>query len=255
MNEDEAFIRAIVDNPGDDTHRLVYADWLDDRSDPRGAFLRAECRTVETGDIAALRELAIGLDPVWVARVSLPPVGICCEHFELAQRGPIVTDAEIKEVEEKLGVTLPADYRAFLLNYNGAAIGAGHYYETPDGDLLRTPQGEPVDSFQGHWRLNSLQEISHHLAQTDEFFRTHPTDPEAVAWLRRFVFVGNDPDVIWSIILGISAPNRGEVWMYDASGGIEGGYYSYLAGRKRHTQSFAEFLSYLPDYPPRRADQ
>ena len=42
MNEDEAFIRAIVDNPGDDTPRLVYADWLDDRDDPRGPYLRAE---------------------------------------------------------------------------------------------------------------------------------------------------------------------------------------------------------------------
>jgi uncharacterized protein (TIGR02996 family) len=26
MNEDEAFIRAIMDTPGDDTARLVYAD-------------------------------------------------------------------------------------------------------------------------------------------------------------------------------------------------------------------------------------
>jgi uncharacterized protein (TIGR02996 family) len=33
MTEDESFIRAIVDTPGDDTARLVYADWLDDRDD------------------------------------------------------------------------------------------------------------------------------------------------------------------------------------------------------------------------------
>jgi uncharacterized protein (TIGR02996 family) len=39
MTEDEAFIRAVVDRPGDDTARLVYADWLDERSDPRGAYL------------------------------------------------------------------------------------------------------------------------------------------------------------------------------------------------------------------------
>ncbi len=44
MNEDEAFIRVIVDSPGDDTPRLVYADWLDDRGDPRGPYLRAEAQ-------------------------------------------------------------------------------------------------------------------------------------------------------------------------------------------------------------------
>ena len=40
--DDEAFVRAIVAAPGDDLPRLVYADWLDDRGDPRGAYLRAE---------------------------------------------------------------------------------------------------------------------------------------------------------------------------------------------------------------------
>ena len=42
MTEDEAFIRAIVQSPGDETARLVYADWLDDRDDPRGTYLRTE---------------------------------------------------------------------------------------------------------------------------------------------------------------------------------------------------------------------
>jgi uncharacterized protein (TIGR02996 family) len=40
--DDDAFIRTIVDHPGHDLPRLVYADWLDDRNDPRGPFLRAE---------------------------------------------------------------------------------------------------------------------------------------------------------------------------------------------------------------------
>ena len=46
MSDDEAFIRAIVDSPGDDTPRLVYADWLDEHSDPRGDYLRAEAEAV-----------------------------------------------------------------------------------------------------------------------------------------------------------------------------------------------------------------
>lgn len=40
MSDEVAFLNAIRANPDDDTTRLVYADWLDDRDDPRGAFVR-----------------------------------------------------------------------------------------------------------------------------------------------------------------------------------------------------------------------
>ena len=40
--EDEAFLAAIAEDPADEARRLVYADWLDDRSDPRAEFLRVE---------------------------------------------------------------------------------------------------------------------------------------------------------------------------------------------------------------------
>lgn len=42
MGEESAFLRAIADAPADDAPRLVYADWLDDRGDPRGPFVRAQ---------------------------------------------------------------------------------------------------------------------------------------------------------------------------------------------------------------------
>src|SRR5262249_27667768 len=32
--------QAIIENPDDDSLRLIYADWLDDRGDPRGEFIR-----------------------------------------------------------------------------------------------------------------------------------------------------------------------------------------------------------------------
>src|SRR5262249_44727116 len=39
-----AFIRAIRESPGDDTVRLVYADWLEEHGDPeRAEFIRAQC--------------------------------------------------------------------------------------------------------------------------------------------------------------------------------------------------------------------
>lgn len=43
MTHEEAFFQAILENPDDDTPRLVYADWLTDRGDPRGEFVHAQC--------------------------------------------------------------------------------------------------------------------------------------------------------------------------------------------------------------------
>ena len=46
--EQQALLHALTANRGDDTARLVYADWLDDQGDPtsraKAAFLRLECR-------------------------------------------------------------------------------------------------------------------------------------------------------------------------------------------------------------------
>jgi uncharacterized protein (TIGR02996 family) len=44
MTHDEAFLQAIIDDPDDDTPRLIYADWLDERGDPRGEFIRVQCQ-------------------------------------------------------------------------------------------------------------------------------------------------------------------------------------------------------------------
>ncbi|QEG30043.1 hypothetical protein GobsT_48430 [Gemmata obscuriglobus] len=59
MAEDEPFIRALLAAPDDRTARLVYADWLDDRSDPRAEYLRLSAR---------LTELPLGSDERQTAR-------------------------------------------------------------------------------------------------------------------------------------------------------------------------------------------
>jgi uncharacterized protein (TIGR02996 family) len=78
MNEDAAFIRAIRERPDDETTRLVYADWLDDRSDPRAEYLRAEAAWVALQPpdepyrplYRRVSQLAAALDPEWFAAVS-----------------------------------------------------------------------------------------------------------------------------------------------------------------------------------------
>ena len=147
MTEDEALLRAIVVNPGEDTPRGAYADWLDEHDDPRGLYLRAEFEWARTGKKEkALRKLGAGLDPVWVYRVSRPPVGVCFRQSILVSdtQGPKLSLQEIQHAGERYG-GFPPEYVAFLLNYNG-------------GELL-----EPVDidewSFEGFCTINGAMSI------------------------------------------------------------------------------------------------
>jgi uncharacterized protein (TIGR02996 family) len=82
MVDNAAFLQAILAAPADDVPRLVYADWLEDRRDPRAEFLRLDCQLTELPptDPAASRlrarldELALALEPDWVALVRRQPV-------------------------------------------------------------------------------------------------------------------------------------------------------------------------------------
>jgi uncharacterized protein (TIGR02996 family) len=40
MSDEQALLRAILMRPDDDAPKLIYADWLEERGDPRGEFLR-----------------------------------------------------------------------------------------------------------------------------------------------------------------------------------------------------------------------
>jgi uncharacterized protein (TIGR02996 family) len=79
MGEETAFIRAILSNPGDVASRLVYADWLEERGDSRGEFLRllsslAEPSIPEDRKQTLRNRLAavqVNLDPRWVTLMQL----------------------------------------------------------------------------------------------------------------------------------------------------------------------------------------
>ena len=47
MNDEAAFLAAILADPDDDAPRLVFADWLDERGDCRGEWLRLTVRRDE----------------------------------------------------------------------------------------------------------------------------------------------------------------------------------------------------------------
>jgi uncharacterized protein (TIGR02996 family) len=120
--DDRAFLAAVAAAPTDDTPRLVYADWLDERDDPRGPYLRAEAeyagKPTKPGE-ERVRKLLAGVDPVWANMVSRPPFGVLVPGLTFADSGPPIGPDFLKRLEKKYGGPLPPDYAAFLLLYNG----------------------------------------------------------------------------------------------------------------------------------------
>ncbi len=90
MHTDAAFMSKLLENPADDTARLVYPDWLDERGDEqssrRAMFLRTTVALMDKTKNAGwrkarrkeLQQLAAGItDAEWLAVVSRLKVENC----------------------------------------------------------------------------------------------------------------------------------------------------------------------------------
>jgi uncharacterized protein (TIGR02996 family) len=74
MIDEAALLAAIRAAPDDDAPRLVYADWLSERGDPRGEYITLSCTFAKSYDMEARRradELEAAHREAWVAH--LPP--------------------------------------------------------------------------------------------------------------------------------------------------------------------------------------
>jgi uncharacterized protein (TIGR02996 family) len=94
MNDEDGFLRKLLENPADDTTRLVYADWLDERDDAESSaksqFLRLTVRMLDPkrpkGNDKQLQKLAAGLNTDWLAVVSRLEVDNCGEKHAAQRR-------------------------------------------------------------------------------------------------------------------------------------------------------------------------
>ncbi len=57
MSAADSFLQEIIAAPDDDGPRLVYADWLEERGDPRAEFIRVQCEEARLGDSDRREEL------------------------------------------------------------------------------------------------------------------------------------------------------------------------------------------------------
>src|SRR5262245_10578056 len=55
MQTEDAFVQAVRESPGEASLRLMYADWLEERGDPLGEFLRLQHRLDHLDDSDAER--------------------------------------------------------------------------------------------------------------------------------------------------------------------------------------------------------
>ncbi len=80
MPTDDSFLAAVAAAPADLVVRLVYADWLDERSDPRGECIRLSCALAaltrrptkkREGCEERFTQVRTGIDPHWRIAVGM----------------------------------------------------------------------------------------------------------------------------------------------------------------------------------------
>jgi uncharacterized protein (TIGR02996 family) len=80
-------LSAVVADPADDQVKLVYADWLEERDDPRGAFLRKFVQVVQKGKKPPA---GAGISAAWREVVGLTLLRRLCEEGLAEHRGRIM---------------------------------------------------------------------------------------------------------------------------------------------------------------------
>ncbi len=183
--------------------------------------------------------MAAGLDPLWVARVARPPLGVYADHLAFESTGAPVLADELAEVTSRLDVQFPAEYSAFLLNWNGGVVGNFLVVETATG-TIEVPSGV-------EWRFAQLTEVRHFEARPND--RLPPVTESLDIWLSRHVYIGRDPDMIGAIFLGIAGQDFGTLRILDTSVELEASL-RFSEYRRAAFSSLGEFFQWLPQMPP-----
>src|SRR5262245_40607581 len=116
MDDEAAFLIALLDKPERDCHRAVYADWLEERGDTRAGFVRlllaVRVMPTASSELEAaqrrLRELRAQLPLAWLRAVEpLARLGPLSLRTQSAVRraehwhGSIITLGELCELTEE----------------------------------------------------------------------------------------------------------------------------------------------------------
>jgi uncharacterized protein (TIGR02996 family) len=119
MTPDEAaFLKAITDNPADETARLVYADWLSDHDDPRAAFARLAADFLRC--IRDLADMRRAIPVEWLE--VMDPLFNRVRVFTLPLLGEGVVACAVNEVHITAGSRVPRGFDLFEIETEKAMI-------------------------------------------------------------------------------------------------------------------------------------
>ncbi len=140
MDEDNAFLLAVQAAPDDAHVRLVYADWLDERGDPRAEFPRCQvardrlppadpaCAPLLERE-ARLRQAHPAVIRPWERQLTLARIRalIAGGGANPYTPAPCLTEPEAAAWEAAHGVALPEEYRLFLRGIGDGGVMPGAY--------------------------------------------------------------------------------------------------------------------------------
>jgi uncharacterized protein (TIGR02996 family) len=183
---EEDFLAAIAATP-EDPVRLVYADWLEQRGDPRAELVRIEAQLWAAPiDLVRYRglqrrrtELRVGCDLAWQLAIERPSMAEIRRRVELlseldpkreifassrhqyALPDPM-PEADVAALEAKHGFTVPAQYRTYLTQLANGGAGPDYgiwpfsagpelaaAFPAPASEKAMEAAGEELESPQG----------------------------------------------------------------------------------------------------------
>jgi uncharacterized protein (TIGR02996 family) len=232
MTTEEDFLRAILDDIHDAWRRLVFADWLEERGDPRAEWLRIDCELARPGledDCRpalearkrqleeAHRESLI----VWERRFALarikdkvarvPKEDIRPEPYGRGKHNgrlnPTLSESELVAFEKEHRITLPEEYRTFLLEAGNGGLGPGDGLST----LAEAAEHSPTHDLDRPFPL-SYRQWEETLARARSGRGEYPQELE---YAQPGVLYLATPDDPWaSVYLVITGEDRGLMWGY-----------------------------------------
>ena len=139
----------------------------------------------------------------------------------------------LSKLESRLNITLPDDYRNFLLKYNGG-------FPNPSVFRFKGKSGPYTDSCVD-WFLSVYKGEYHNFETT--FLRTKS---ERIRLPADLVAIGHDPGGNW-ICIAVSGPHRGSVYFWDHENEAPNEEAPWYRNVHLIADSFDEFLDSLSD--------
>jgi len=162
------------------------------------------------------------------------------ELWEDAWFNPPATLSQVGEVEQRIGFSLPEDYREFILLLGDGGVGPAHYGINALHDENR-PKNEELErpQFTIHPPLTNENISDDNFRDWDELSFHQRMEEQCFLWL------GTDGCAMW-YLLGITGPERGFMWFFEDCAAkpliqaMDGGRVSFLDWYEQWSEKFLQ---------------